>query len=67
MTASSDAHHASAVAVSSTTFDLEKLDVAHLLTALRTGGEPQGNYLSFREGLKKHFGNWFRIANRRPE
>ncbi len=66
MTASSDAHHASAVAVSSTTFDLAKLDVAHLLTALRTGGEPQGNYLSFREGLKKHFGNWFRIANRRP-
>ncbi|HRJ70885.1 MAG TPA: CehA/McbA family metallohydrolase [Terrimicrobiaceae bacterium] len=67
MTASSDAHHASAVAVSTTTFDLETLRLSDLLAALRTGGVPEGKYLSFREAMKKHFGNWFRVANRRPD
>lgn len=65
MTASSDAHHASAVGVSVTVLELETLDLGHVLAALRRGGEPRGDYLSRREAVKKHFGNWFRMINRR--
>jgi len=65
MTASSDAHHASAVGVSRTAFDLETLNLSNLLEALRTGGRPEGEYLSRREAVKKHFGNLFRMLNRR--
>ena len=42
MTASSDAHHASAVAVSFTHFELEDLNLAELLRAVRKGGTPGG-------------------------
>jgi hypothetical protein len=66
MTASSDAHHASAVAVSSTAFDLEDLSVSDLIDALRKGGTPEGRYLSVREAVKKQFGTWLRPANRKP-
>jgi predicted metal-dependent phosphoesterase TrpH len=66
MTASSDAHHASAVAVSSTAFDLEDLTVSDLIDALRKGGTPEGRYLSVREAVKKQFGTWLRPANRKP-
>jgi predicted metal-dependent phosphoesterase TrpH len=66
-TAASDAHHDSAVGISTTVFEMEELSVLSLLEALRKGGRPEGRYLTFREGLKKHFGNWFRILNRRPE
>jgi predicted metal-dependent phosphoesterase TrpH len=66
MTASSDAHHASAVAVSSTAFDLDRLSVADLIAALRKGGTPEGRYLSRFESVKKRFGTWFRPANRTP-
>lgn len=66
MTASSDAHHDSAVGVASTGFELDTLSVPAVLEALRRGGRPEGTCLTFREGLKKHFGNWFRFANRRP-
>lgn len=65
-TAASDAHHDSAVGVSSTLFEMEELTVPALLGALRKGGRPEGHYLTFREGVKKHFANWFRIVNRRP-
>lgn len=54
MTASSDAHHASAVGVSCTSFDLEEFSVAGLLAALRKGGQPEGGYLTFAEAMKKH-------------
>jgi predicted metal-dependent phosphoesterase TrpH len=64
MTASSDAHHASAVAVSSTVFDLDELSVPCLLDALRRGGTPEGRYLSAREAVKKQFAGWFRAPNR---
>jgi predicted metal-dependent phosphoesterase TrpH len=64
MTASSDAHHASAVAVSSTTFDLERLSVSDLMAALRKGGAPEGRYLSMREAVKKRFATLFRSPNR---
>lgn len=67
MTAASDAHHASAVGISSTAFDLGTFSVAGLLAAIRSGGTPEGQYLSRLEAIKKHFGNWFRIANPRPE
>lgn len=66
MLAGSDAHHASAVGVSATAFDLDALTVPDLLAAIRRGGRPEGTYLTFREGIKKHFANWFRKANRRP-
>jgi predicted metal-dependent phosphoesterase TrpH len=65
--AASDAHHASAVGIASTVFEMEELSVPALLDAIRRGGNPEGDYLSFREGLKKHFANWFRIVNRRPD
>ena len=65
-TAASDAHHDSAVGVSTTLFEMEELTVPALLAALRKGGRPEGRYLTFREGVKKHFANWFRIVNRRP-
>ena len=65
MTAASDAHHDSAVGVSTTAFDLAELTLPALLEALRNGGTPDGNYLSFREAMKKNFGNWFRFLNRR--
>ena len=66
-TGASDAHHDSAVGVSTTVFEMEELTIPALLEALRKGGRPEGRYLTFREGLKKHFGNWFRIFNRRPD
>lgn len=65
MTASSDAHHASAVGISVTAFDLEALNLSSLLEALIKGGTPEGQYLSMKEAVKKHFGNWFRAARRR--
>lgn len=65
MTAGSDAHHASAVGVSRTAFDLEALNLAGLIAGLRRGGRPEGEYLSRSEAVKKHFGNWFRMLNRR--
>jgi predicted metal-dependent phosphoesterase TrpH len=64
MTASSDAHHASAVAVSSTVFDLDELSVPDLLDAIRRGGTPEGRYLSSREAVKKQFASWLRPSNR---
>jgi predicted metal-dependent phosphoesterase TrpH len=66
-TASSDAHYDSAVGVSTTLFEMEELTVPALMKALRNGGRPEGNYLTFREGLRKHFANWFRIVNRGPD
>lgn len=67
MTASSDAHHASAVGVSSTAFELEELSLPALLAALPRGGEPLGQYLSFGESVKKTLGNFFRMMNPRPD
>jgi predicted metal-dependent phosphoesterase TrpH len=66
MTAASDAHHSSAVGASTTVFEMDELTVPALLAAIRRGGQPDGHYLSFREGMKKHFANWFRKVNPRP-
>lgn len=66
MTAGSDAHHCSAVGVSATELDVEELTVPAVLAALRRGGRPDGKYLNFGESVKKNFGNWFRIFNKRP-
>jgi predicted metal-dependent phosphoesterase TrpH len=65
MTASSDAHHASAVAVSFTHFELDDLNLADLLRAIRQGGTPEGHYLSMREAMKKQFGAFLRPSNRK--
>ncbi|HVQ19838.1 MAG TPA: PHP domain-containing protein [Terrimicrobiaceae bacterium] len=65
MTASSDAHHASAVATSSTAFELDELSVPRLVIALRKGGVPEGRYLSLQEAFKKQFGSWLRPAHRK--
>jgi hypothetical protein len=66
MIAASDAHHSSAVGASTTAFEMDELTVPALLAAIRRGGQPDGHYLSFREGMKKHFANWFRKVNPRP-
>lgn len=66
MIAGSDAHHSSAVGVSTTGFELDELSLPSLLAAIRKGGSPDGHYLPFREGVKKHFANWFRKGNPRP-
>jgi predicted metal-dependent phosphoesterase TrpH len=66
MTASSDAHHSSAVAVSSTALELDQLSVPELVAALRRGGTPEGRYLSRLEAAKKQFGAWFRPRKRKP-
>ena len=62
--AGSDAHHASAVGVSCTAFDMENLTVADLVAAIRSGGEPRGAYLTAKEAFKKHFANFFRPKKR---
>ncbi|OHE78800.1 MAG: hypothetical protein A3F67_04120 [Verrucomicrobia bacterium RIFCSPHIGHO2_12_FULL_41_10] len=59
-TAASDAHHASAVGVSTTSYDLRKLSLSTLLEAIPKGGHLEKNYLSPRQAMQKHFGNWFR-------
>jgi len=64
--ASSDAHHASAVGVSRIACDLQELTTPALLAALRKGATTESHYLSLREGMKKHFGNWFRAGNTKP-
>ena len=66
MIAASDAHHSSAVGASTTAFEMNELTVPALLAAIRRGGQPDGRYLPFREGVKKHFANWFRKVNPRP-
>jgi hypothetical protein len=65
-TAASDAHHASAAGISSTAYDLQELSVAAVLDAIPRGGERNENYLPFSEGMKKNFGNWFRVFNPSP-
>jgi len=59
-TAGSDAHHASAVGIAFTLLDLDHLNVRNLVDALKTRAAVEENYMGRREGLKKHFGNWFR-------
>ena len=65
-TAASDAHHASAVGISSTTYELPRLSQSALLAALPQGGSLSENYLSFSQSMTKNFGNWFRIFNAKP-
>ncbi len=66
MIAASDAHHCSAVGASATVFEMDTLSLPALLAAIRQGGQTDGHYLTFREGVKKHFANWFRKVNPRP-
>ncbi len=66
MIAGSDAHHSSAVGASTTVFEMDELTLPALLAAIRKGGRPDGHYLSLREGIKKHFANWFRKVNPGP-
>lgn len=65
-TAGSDAHHASAVGISSTAYDLPELSLDALLGAIPGGGVLHANYLPFREAMRKNFGNWFRMFNPKP-
>ena len=67
MTAGSDAHHASAVGTADTGYELDEFSVAGLLRAIVRGGALNETYLSRYEGMKKHFGNWFRVFNRSPD
>lgn len=63
--AGSDAHHAGAVGVANVGFSSPVLNVGSVLSALKQGVECEKRYLSRRQGLKKHFGNWFRFTRRR--
>ena len=65
-TAASDAHHASTVGISSTSYELPTLSQFALLAALPQGGSLSENYLSFSQSMKKNFGNWFRVSNTKP-
>lgn len=65
-TASSDAHHAAAVGVSSTRYELPTLSQTALLAAIPQGGSLSENYLSFSQSVQKNIGNWFRIFNATP-
>lgn len=65
-TAASDAHHASAVGISSTSYDLPHLSQKALLEAISQGGLLSEHYLPFKQAMKKNFGNWFRILKRKP-
>ncbi len=65
-TAASDAHHADAVGVSFTTYELPTLTQSALLVAITQGGSLSENYLSFPQSMQKNIGNWFRIFNEKP-
>lgn len=65
--AGSDAHHASAIGTSVTALELENLTLAEVLTQLEIATVREENYLSRWEGMRKHFGNWFRVLNRKPK
>lgn len=65
-TAASDAHHASATGICSTSYDLPELSLAALLEAVPRGGERTERYLPFSESMRKNFGNWFRFLNPSP-
>lgn len=65
-TAASDAHHAAAVGVSSTSYELPTLSQNALLAAISQGGTLSENYLSFSQSMQKNIGNWFRIFNTKP-
>ncbi len=62
-TAASDAHHTSAVGISSVSYDLSQLSLEKLLKQIPQGGSLFENYLPLREAMRKNFGNWFRIFN----
>ncbi|MBX9743065.1 MAG: PHP domain-containing protein [Chthoniobacterales bacterium] len=62
----SDAHHASSVGISFTTYELPHLSQETLLKAISQGGKLVENYLPFREVVKKNVGNWFRFFNPGP-
>lgn len=66
-TAASDAHHAAAVGVSSTSYELPTLSQSALLAAIHQGGRLSENYLSFSQSMQKNVGNWFRIFNAKPD
>ena len=68
--AGSDAHHAAAVGTATMALEIPELSVRAVLEALRQGGEGvrrEERYLSRRQGLQKHFANWFRFTKtKRP-
>ncbi len=64
-TAASDAHHTSAVGISSMSYDLPHLSLENLLKQIPQGGRSFENHLPFREAMRKNFGNWFRVFNKR--
>lgn len=66
MTAGSDAHHATAVGTATIGLELDTLDLSAFMARLPIEVTRYENYLTFREGMKKHLGNWFRIFNPKP-
>jgi predicted metal-dependent phosphoesterase TrpH len=66
--AGSDAHHAGAIGMAVTEIDIAELSVAAVLDSLRAGRvRLDARYLTRRQGVQKHFANWFRFTKtRRP-
>ncbi|MFV0338851.1 MAG: PHP domain-containing protein [Chthoniobacterales bacterium] len=66
-TAGSDAHHAGAVGTATTGLEMESLTVSEFLRALQSETRLEENYLTYKESLKKHVGNFLRILNPKPK
>lgn len=66
-TAASDAHHSAAVGTAFISLELPELSLPAVLDALRNPAaiSRTERYLSFRQALRKHFANWFRLLRRR--
>ena len=64
MMAGSDAHYPTAIGTCWTSLELETLSVANVLKQLPQATQIEERYLTFFEGIKKKFGNWFRIFNK---
>jgi predicted metal-dependent phosphoesterase TrpH len=60
--AGSDAHHAGAIGMAVTTVDIPELTLPAVLQALTCKVTREERYLSRRQGLQKHFANWFRFT-----
>lgn len=63
-TAGSDAHHANAVGTAVTSVDIEELNAASVLAALRCQVQREERYLTRLQGLQKNLGNWLRFGKR---
>lgn len=65
MTASSDAHHAGALGTAYTMLEVESLNRANVLAAIKQPSQRRERYLSASAAMKKTFGNILRLKRRK--